>query len=660
MNNIVNNSRHPAMKRRLGTALGALFVAICAIAILLSSALPAGSRAAGSTLVLNPVADAYVNNNRPNRNFGSTPELPADIDPTIQSFLRFDVAGIGTGSVSQARLRLKVSNASRKAELKIFSTAPDWDEATITWNRQPALGALVAQIAPVAMPLGSWVELDLGQAITRDGTYSFVMTTGSNDRFAFSSRTEVDSPQLVLALNADAALPSPTATVASTAAPASTAVPAPTAPPLPTAVPSGPALAFPGAEGFGAQTAGGRGGKILYVTTLADSGPGSLRSALESSGQRIVLFKVAGTITLNNDISIAQPYITIAGQTAPGEGVQIKGGMIKIKTHDVIIRYLKMRPGDQLNQSMITDRDALALAGNSSEVYNVIIDHSSMVWGPDIGGVSILTNAHDITIQNSILGEGLYLSNHTEATAAQNGHSLGVNITQLSTSAWPRRITLHHNLLTTADHRMPQVMGGEMIDIVNNVIYNWGTSAAHGNPRSLNLVNNVFIKGPLTKSLLAWEARTNPENPTLRPGSVYEGGNATEGFSTVRGDPQTVYATARFAPYSLSAEQSAQEAYNRVMQDVGANLPVRDSADQRIINNLKQRSGSFMNGSDLVWPALASGPVPADTDQDDLPDSWEQSQFGSLSDGTASNPDGDGYTNVEEYINGSNPKTADR
>jgi pectate lyase len=482
----------------------------------------------------------------------------------------------------------------------------------------------------------------------------------------------------VLALNADAVLPAPTATVASTAAPASTAVPAPTAtvastaipastavpaptaPPLPTAVPGGPALAFPGAEGFGAQTAGGRGGKILYVTTLADSGPGSLRSALESSGQRIVLFKVAGTITLNNDISIAQPYITIAGQTAPGEGVQIKGGMIKIKTHDVIIRYLKMRPGDQLNQSLITDRDALALAGNSSEVYNVIIDHSSMVWGPDMGGMSILTNAHDITIQNSILGEGLYLSNHTEATTAQNGHSLGLNITQLSTSAWPRRITLHHNLLTTADHRMPQVMGGELVDIVNNVIYNWGTSAAHGNPRSLNLVNNIFIKGPLTKSLLAWETRTNPENPTLRPGSVYERGNVTEGFSTVRGNPQTVYATARFAPYSLGAEQSAQEAYNRVVQDAGANLPVRDSVDQRIINNLKQRSGSFMNGSDLVWPALASGPVPADTDQDDLPDSWEQSQFGSLSNGTASNPDGDGYTNVEEYINGSNPKTADR
>jgi pectate lyase len=354
----------------------------------------------------------------------------------------------------------------------------------------------------------------------------------------------------------------------------------------------------------------------------------------------------------------------VAGQTAPGEGVQIKGGMIKIRTHDVVIRYLKIRAGDQLNSSVITDRDALSLSGGRGEVYNVVIDHCSLVWGPDIGGLAILANAHDITVQNSIMGEGLYFSNHLEATVDQSGHSLGVNVTQLTTSAWPRRITLHHNLLTTSDKRMPQIMGAESVDVVNNVVYNWGASPAHGNPRSLNLIKNMFIKGPMTKALLAWEPRTNPENPALRPGSIFEQGNITEGFATVRGGPQTIYSTSKFAPYSIRTEHSPQDAYTLIISDVGANRPVRDSVDQRIITNLVQRTGKFLNASDLVWPNLASGPVPADTDSDGMPDSWEQMQFGTTSRGMASESrgdfDGDGYTDVEEYLNGTDPKVAGR
>jgi len=669
MNNIINNPMHPAVKPRIGKALGALFVGICAIAILLSIALPAGSRAAGSALVLKPAADAYVNSNQPDHNYGSAPELFADLQPTLQSFLRFNVAGIGAGSVSQARLRLKVSNASKKAGLKIFSTAPDWDEATITWKRQPALGPLVAQIAPAAMPLGAWVELDLGQVITRDGTYSFVLTTESNDRVAFRSRTEADSPQLVLTLNASTALSSPTATLATTAAPAPTGVPAPTAPPLPTAVPGASTLAFPGAEGFGAQTAGGRGGKILYVTTLADSGPGSLRSALEASGPRTVLFKVAGTITLQDDISITQPFITIAGQTAPGEGLEVKSGMIRIRTHDVVIRYLKMRVGDLPNASDPADRDALSLSGTGgAEVYNVVIDHCSLLWGPDIGGLSILVNVHDVTVQSSIMGEGLYLSSHPEAVSEQGGHSMGASIFQLDPSTYgnfyPHNITMHHNLFTTADNRMPVVIGAEYVDIVNNVIYNWGQKAAHGNPRKLNLINNMFIRGPQTTGLVAWTPQLHSTTPTFFPSAVYEQGSVTVGFTAIRGNPQTVYAPSRFSPYSMANEQTPQAAYDQIVQDVGARLPVRDSVDQRIINNLTQHTGKFPNGTDIVWPSLASGPVPADQDQDGMPDSWEQLQFGALGQGAANDTrsdfDQDGYTDLEEYLNGTDPKVANR
>ncbi|HEY0733707.1 MAG TPA: hypothetical protein VGD69_02275 [Herpetosiphonaceae bacterium] len=437
--------------------------------------------------------------------------------------------------------------------------------------------------------------------------------------------------------------------------------PAPSAPPSPAPSP-GPTgvAAFPGAEGFGTTTPGGRGGRVLYVTTLADAGPGSLRSALTASGPRIVLFQVAGTITLDDDIVITSPFLTIAGQSAPGEGVQIRGGMLHIRTHDVVIRYLRLRPGDDLNGSAVNTRDALTVNGtDQDDVYNVVLDHCSLIWGPDIGGASLLGGIRDITIQNTIIGEGLYLSNHPEGTAAQDGHSLGLNITQLDTSAYPMRITLHHNLLTTADHRMPQIMGGASIDVVNNVVYNWGVSPAQGNPRSVNLINNLFIKGPMTTSLLAWETRTNAENPTLRPGSVYEHGTVVEGLTTVRGDPQMVYASARFAPYSMRVEQTAQDAYERIVQDVGATRPVRDRVEQRIINNLRNRQGTFLNGTDLEWPSLALGPIAVDADADGMADAWELQWFGTLSRGTPTDSRGDfdrdGYTDVEEYLNGSDP-----
>lgn len=446
---------------------------------------------------------------------------------------------------------------------------------------------------------------------------------------------------------------------ARTSPPAPTPRPSPVPGPTATPPPGGSLAAFPGAEGFGTSTPGGRGGRIVYVTTLADAGPGSLRSALEASGPRTVLFQVAGTITLNDDIVINSPFLTIAGQSAPGAGVQIRGGMLMVRTHDVVIRYLRLRPGDARTDSPVQTRDALTINGtNQDDVYNVVLDHCSLIWGPDIGGASILSGVRDITIQNTIIGEGLYLSNHPEATADQDGHSLGLNITQLDAD-YPTRITLHHNLLTTADQRMPQVMGGAAIDMVNNVVYNWGVSPAQGNPRSLNLINNLFIKGPMTRTLLAWETRTNAENPTLRPGSVYEQGTVVEGMTTVRGDPQTVYAGARFAPYSMRSEQTAQDAYARVVQEAGATRPVRDSVEQRIIDQLRNRTGSFLNGNQLLWPNLATGPIAVDTDQDGMADAWELQWFGTLSRGAPTDSRGDfdrdGYTDVEEYLNNTDP-----
>jgi hypothetical protein len=224
------------------------------------------------------------------------------------------------------------------------------------------------------------------------------------------------------------------------------------------------------------------------------------------------------------------------------------------------------------------------------------------------------------------------------------------------------------------------VIGGENIDIVNNVIYNWRDGASQGNPRTLNLIKNFYIKGPMTtksSALLAWGPRAEAGG-SLRSSSVFESGNVTEGFSTVRGTPTSVYASALFQPYSMTAEDSAKDAYTKVVNGAGANrqvggadgtiVVIRDSVDQRIINNLVTRKGTFMNGVDanglggfpaISWPTLRAGTPATDNDNDGMPDAWEQLYFGSTSRGAATDSkgdfDSDGYTDLEEYLNQTNP-----
>jgi pectate lyase len=452
---------------------------------------------------------------------------------------------------------------------------------------------------------------------------------------------------------------------------------------LSTLIPSGyaaPAVkVFPGAMGFGTDTLAGRGGKVIYVTNLNDSGAGSLRAALADASPRTVLFKVSGTITLASDIVVQKPYLTIAGQTAPGEGVQIRGAQIKIATHDVLIRYLKMRTGDLSNNSNPADRDAVTL-NRDPNVYNVVIDHSTLIWGPDVGGITFLNGTHDATVSNSILGEGLYISTHPEATLAETGHSMAANITQLSSGAYPIRITLHHNLLTTSSDRNPRVIGGQNIDIVNNVIYNWRNSASQGNPRKLNLIKNFYIKGPMntnTSALLAWKPMAEAGG-TLRPGSVFASANMMEGLAKIRGGASNTYAGALFTPYSMTAEDSPQDAYDKIVNDSGANrqvrgadgtiVVIRDAVDRRIINNLVTRRGTFVNGVNangvggfpsISWPTLAAGTPAMDGDNDGMPDAWERLHFGSTSRGLPTDSrgdfDADGYTDLEEYLNETNP-----
>lgn len=436
---------------------------------------------------------------------------------------------------------------------------------------------------------------------------------------------------------------------------------------------------FPNAQGFGTGTPGGRGGKVIYVTTLEDAGPGSFRQALLTAGPRMVLFRVAGTIKLENDIIVTSPFMTVAGQTAPGEGVQIRGAQIRINTHDVVIRYLKVRSGDEGKKNQAADRDAISI-NHTSQAYNVVIDHCTLLWGPDIGGLSILNGSHDVTVSYTILGEGLYLSRHPEATARLNGHSMAMNISELNSKNHPQRITIHHNLFTTSADRNPRVVGGENIDIVNNVIYNWRFAATQGNPRSVNLIKNRYIPGPMTThpdGMGVWLPRVEKGN-TLHRNAVFELGNWVDGYLALAGDPQYVYSQEPFSPYSMQEEDSPPQAYRRILSDVGANLQVagsdgrlvfyRDSVDQEIISNLQKRQGSFVNGIDsdglsgfpaINWPILTGDSPAQDDDLDGLPDDWELYYFGHLRRGDPASSrgdrDADGYTDLEEYLNQTNP-----
>ena len=392
-------------------------------------------------------------------------------------------------------------------------------------------------------------------------------------------------------------------TVVSASAKAPT--PAPKATPAPAPALKAPTAALPltvgSYLGYGSSTGGGIGGTVRAVTNLNDSGTGSLRAALQASGARIVVFSVSGTIALSADLKIKNPYVTVAGETAPGSGIVIRNGAFKVNTHDVILRNMRLRPGDQVASP--ADVDALTLNGVRNPVYNVVVDHVSMVWGPDIGGLAVLGNVHDVTVSNSIMGEGLYLSAHPGGTASQGGHSMAANITQLDAGlAWPTRITFWQDLFTTSDHRMPRFQGAECMDVVDNVIYNWGIHAAQGNPRSVNLVNNWYRSGPETSAHDFWAPQKSVVAPTLFGNAVYAVGNHADGFTgSDAGSPTLYSSTVRCGGLSVTPE-TPQAAYDAVIAGAGAILPVRDVVDQRIIANVINRTGVYFNGAGYPGP----------------------------------------------------------
>jgi len=446
--------------------------------------------------------------------------------------------------------------------------------------------------------------------------------------------------------------------------------------------------AFPGAEGDGMYTTGGRGGQIVYVTKLTDDGSaGTLRWAINLTGARIILFKVAGLIPLTSELRIKNGNLTIAGQSAPGDGICIKNYPVVLQASNVIIRFMRFRMGDE---AAAADK----LAGNTAygwdgadaiwgrDMTNVMIDHCSMSW--NIDECSSFYDNKYFTLQWCVMAESMRNSVHSKG-----GHGYG--------GIWGGEpATFHHNILAFHDSRNPRFCGSrytnspltERVNFVNNVVYNWGGNSGYaGEGGSYNMINNYYRSG-IAKSTGASSYRIFSPNPddgsNSQPlgtwGKFYLSGNIMKNYS-----PVTLDNWLGFQPVSLGTKniadlkstipfsapvistQTAENAYNSVTSYAGASLK-RDAVDSRIIGNILNgtvsctagsngSTGGFIDSQKDVggWPAYTYdvNDVPVDTDADGIPDAWESAHGlnpNSATDGTSTSLDGN-YPNVEVYLN---------
>ena len=413
--------------------------------------------------------------------------------------------------------------------------------------------------------------------------------------------------------------------------------------------------AFPGAQGFGANTPGGRGGRVIFVTNLNDAGPGSLRAACDADGPRTVIFRVSGLISLASPITVKNPFLTIAGQTAPGDGICLRNFTFNIATHDVVVRYLRSRLGDLSAQ----ESDSITLV---SGAHDVVLDHCSATWSID-ESLSLAGNVSNVTIQWCLIGNALNHSKH-----AKGDHGYG----SLSRANGP--VTWHHNLWVHNNSRNPRLGDNygrspfPTFDVRNNVMYDYGEicSGLTQGVLKVNYVGNYIRPGPSSKATTPIHVGGPSQLSFYIRDNVFEGHDSFTVDNSTFFDPVMINGKRQLEivpqPFDAPLVQtsSARDAYTAVLASVGASLPRRDSVDARIINEVKSGTGSIIDSQEQVgsWPELKSTTPPVDTDEDGMPDAWER-KFGlnphDASDGSK-DKDGDGYTNLEEYLNNTNPR----
>ncbi|WP_407426052.1 polysaccharide lyase family 1 protein [Arcticibacter sp.] len=420
-------------------------------------------------------------------------------------------------------------------------------------------------------------------------------------------------------------------------------------------------LAFPGAEGFGAYAKGGRNGAVIYVTNLNDSGPGSLRWAVDQEGPRTVVFGLSGTIELKSRLNINKPYITIAGQTAPGDGICLKGETLQINTSNVIVRYIRVRLGDGLHgQGSLQGKDAISI----SEGHDIIVDHCSASWSLD-EILSTSTKKPDltrVTVQWCFITEGLNPDNHGFGSLIRGTggakYSYLHNLYANNRGRNPRP----GNYDSNPYHQDPQ---GLLLDFRNNVIYNWGGGHAGYNAdkvsvTQLNYVDNYLIPGPDSKVAGFAYSEGSPYNRAYFEGNYYNGKHSDDPWSVLNfptswtADQVSAYKQDKPMETGPLRLEDAETAYRRVLESGGATLPKRDGVDSRIVNDIRNRTGKIVKSQNDVggWPTLKSVSPPVDTDHDGMPDKWEKENgLDPKNPGDRNNIAKDGYTMLEMYIN---------
>lgn len=429
--------------------------------------------------------------------------------------------------------------------------------------------------------------------------------------------------------------------------------------------------AFPGAAGGGMYVTGGRGGKVLYVTSLADNtSTGTLRWAINQSGARIILFKVSGIIELTSRLQIKNGNVTIAGQTAPGDGICLKNYELNIDADNVIIRYMRFRLG---NKDVNNESDAIW--GRNRR--NIIIDHCSMSWSID--ECASFYNNENFTLQWSVIAESLNNAGHAKGAHGYGGLWGGKNA------------SFHHNLIAHHNSRNPRFNGWkrsgldysnpqdeERLDFRNNVIYNFGDNSSYGGEAAgkYNIVGNYFKYGPATKSTIRYKITTididGGQVITPRFGTYYIADNYVFGSAANTqnnwSSTAVTYASGvdkvackADIPFEVTPTptHTAEMAFEKVLDYAGASL-VRDEVDERIANETRNGTATY-NGSVTKRPGIIDTPTdvggypaynqtdaPMDTDSDGIPDGWLETHYP----GKAANEIHEsGYTYVELYLN---------
>jgi hypothetical protein len=386
------------------------------------------------------------------------------------------------------------------------------------------------------------------------------------------------------------------------------------------------------------------------VTSLADAGPGTLREAIEAKGPRIIVFAVAGIIDLRRDLTIREPFATLAGQSAPGDGICLRGAALRVATHDVIVRFLRVRVGDAPDGPKAESRDGLGVTNAKAPPHRIIIDHCSVSWAID-ENMELWYPCHDVTIQACLIAESLEHSLHPKGR-----HGMGLLVGDHA-----QRVSVRHNLFAHHMDRSPLLKGDTEAEVVGNVIYNWrnhGTALTDpegSGPQRAFIRGNLYLPGPQTRA----GQPSITLQPSVKPGSVVvvqdnlgpgEARDQVLNRSPVTlAPPSPLQTNATAAPTPTAAER-----LETVLAGVGAWLPRRDAVDERVLRTVRERTGRIIDRPADVggWPAYRSAPVPPDVDADGLPDAWETAQGLNPADATDSARLGpEGYAWIEVYLN---------